>query len=157
MEKGSTNHKRYPMKYLLIILILATAACNPVKQVLKSQEKTEKVVQKYMADHPSKPDTVHLAGRDTILVRQSVKIDTIPLPYPVKERYTETITRDRVIHDTLVITKCDGLEAVQKQVKELTDRLDRAEEKAGWWQKACLITWGILVVAVGAFIFLKLR
>ena len=146
------------MKFLLFALAVVLAvSCNPVKKVLQDPAKTQKVMEAYMAEHPSRPDTVHLAGRDTILVRQSLQIDSIPLPYPVNHRYTETYYRDRVIHDTLVITKCDGLEVLQKQVAGLTERLDRAEDSAAWWQKAALFTWGILALGIGGYIFTKLR
>lgn len=54
------------MKTIFFLLFLSIIACNPVKQVLKSPDKTQKVVDGYLKIHPFVNDTTeHFTPGDT--------------------------------------------------------------------------------------------
>jgi hypothetical protein len=135
---------------------LATSGCNPVKQVLKSPEKTEAVVVEYVKRNPPKNDTnyIYLPG-DTIETYQVI-YDSVRLPYPVNHKYTEVRTIERTIVDTVKQTVIDRtlLGALEKRVnlleKELDDWKDKAQRRG--WLLAFLIT---LIVGGGIFYLVK--
>jgi hypothetical protein len=149
------------IKWIIIALFtalfyFATSGCNPVKQVLKSPEKTEAVVVEYVKRNPPKNDTnyVYMPG-DTIETFQVI-YDSVKLPYPVNHKYTEVRTIERTIVDTVEVTIIDRklLGALEKRVnvleKELDDWKDKAQRRG--WILAFLIT---LIVGGGVFYLVK--
>jgi hypothetical protein len=149
------------VKWIIIALCaamfyFATSGCNPVKQVLKSPEKTEAVVVEYVKRNPPKNDTnyVYVPG-DTIETFQVV-YDSVRLPFPVNHRYTEKHYIDRIIVDTVKQTVIDrsfmaALESrIGKLETELEDWKDKAQRRG--WILAFLIT---LIVGGGIFYVVK--
>jgi hypothetical protein len=135
---------------------LATSGCNPVKQVLKSPEKTEEVVVEYVKRNPQKNDTVYkyLPG-DTIETYQVI-YDSVKLPYPVNHKYTEVRTIERTIVDTVKIEVIDRkfIDALDKRVKALEGELAEWKDKAktrGWW----LVVLITIIVGSGVFYLVK--
>lgn len=97
-------------QYLPLLLLLI--GCNAVKNVKKSQFKTQQVVEHYLKTHPFKNDTItNVIPGDTIT---EIEVDTLIEPFFqtdsfYRDRYhtiTKTITKRRV--DTLVKTVRDN-------------------------------------------------
>jgi hypothetical protein len=149
------------VKWIIIALgaalfYFATSGCNPVKQVLKSPEKTEAVVVEYVKRNPPKNDTnyVYMPG-DTIETFQVI-YDSVRLPYPVNHKYTEIRTIERTVVDTIKETVIDRsmMAALEKRIIKLEDELEDWKDKAQrrGWILAFLI---ILVVGGGVFYLVK--
>jgi hypothetical protein len=102
---------------MVLLFYLATTGCNPVKQVLKSPEKTEQVVVEYVKRNPVKNDTIYIPG-DTITT-YDVIYDSVKLPYPVNHKYTEIRTVEHTITDTVEIIDRKLLGALEKRVTKL--------------------------------------
>ena len=77
------------MRYLLLLLFLG---CNPVKQVLRDQDKLEQVAKVVVAGGWCVSDTTFITKSDTL-----TKIDTLT--------YIDTETYTQIVNDTIYITK----------------------------------------------------
>jgi hypothetical protein len=144
---------------LLSILFILVAGCNPVKQVLKSKERTAQVVREYIKDNPAKNDTIFKPGE---VIRLDTTIyDTIPLPYPVNHKYTETHYIKEHSRDTIEIMDRkfekffnDRLTALEKQFAEMKADRDywRAEARVRlYW----LI--GLIAIIIGSGIMYAIK
>jgi len=78
------------MRYLLFILIFIS--CNPVKQVLRDQEKLEEVAKVVVKGGWCANDTTFITKSDTL-----IDVDTLT--------YINTETQTQIINDTTYITK----------------------------------------------------
>ena len=138
-----------------LLFYLAIGGCNPVKQVLKSQQKTEEVVREYVKTNPPKNDTAFIPG-DTLTITKVVR-DSIPLPYPVNHKYTETHYIDRTITDTVKVIDRSFIDALNNRLSKL--ELEFAEMKADrdkWKGMAQVrLYWliGLIAMIVGAGVF----
>jgi hypothetical protein len=116
------------------LFYFAAMGCNPVKQVLKSPEKTEQVVVEYVKRNPVKNDTIYIPG-DTITT-YDVIYDSVKLPYPVNHKYTEIRTIEHTIRDTVEIIDRKLLGALEKRVdkleKDLTHWKNLAQKRGLW-------------------------
>ena len=83
-----------PVHNLLIpLLSVAVFACNPVKQVLKDDKKTQAVVDSFLLRHPYKNDTLtqYLPGKTDTLAQYFTLRDTITEKVPC-DTFTKTTT-----------------------------------------------------------------
>jgi len=94
------------MKYILLILLFVS--CNPVKQVLRDQNKLEQVAKVVVAGGWCANDTTFITKSDTIIdVDTIIRIDTETYTQIVNDSvyFTKWKTRDIIksvtIHDTL--------------------------------------------------------
>lgn len=78
------------MRYLLFILLIIS--CNPVKQVLRDQDKLEQVAKVIVKGGWCANDTTFITKSDTL-----IKIDTLT--------YVNTETYTQIINDSVYITK----------------------------------------------------
>lgn len=117
---------------LAILFYFATTGCNPVKKVLKSEEKMQQVVVEYRKKHPAKNDTFYIPG-DTITNSYTV-VDSIPLPYPVNHKYTERYYTDRIIKDTVKVIDRDLITAAFARVDTALNRLQAMTVDRNEWR-----------------------
>jgi hypothetical protein len=126
------------MKHLsLLTLVILALACNPVKQVLKSESKTQQVIEAYIKTHPFKNDTIlTVLPGDTITTE---KIDTITqtiyktIKDTVYATKTNTVTRviEKRITDTVreSVNNYDFVNALNKQNENLKQEGIRKDEQ----------------------------
>ncbi len=134
----------------LLIIILLFASCNPVKKVLRSQEATEEVVREYVKANPPKNDTTFIRGKDSIIER--VELDTIPLPYPVKERYVERHYKEVSRVDTSKIKDRELLDALNKRLTVVENLLVQMTTERDYWRKEARTRLYFLLGIVGLFV-----
>ena len=146
------------MRYFLIVLLFI--GCNPVKQVLRDQEKLEEVAKVVVKGGWCANDTTFITKSDTLLV-----IDT--LIHTEVETYTQIIndtayitkwkTRDIIksttIHDTLKSYIVDNarVRLLQADSSRLTYELNDWEHKA----KKRQIWIFVLLGLIGLYFYLK--
>jgi len=146
--------------YILLILaaiflmgaVLMMMSCNATKKVLKNPVATEKVALEYIKKNPRKNDTTFLPGK--IIVTDTTIFDTIPLPYPVKEKYTETKYRETLVRDTIRIVDRTFEQALVKRVDALEIGLAEMKQERNKWRTEAWI-WRGIIFAVMAFFILK--
>ena len=134
----------------ILIIILLFASCNPVKKVLKSQEATERVVREYVKANPPKNDTTFIRGKDSIIER--VELDTIPLPYPVKERYVERHYKEVTRVDTSKIKDKELLDALNKRLTVVENLLVQMTTERDYWRKEARTRLYFLLGIVGLLV-----
>jgi hypothetical protein len=136
----------------MIGAILLMTSCNATKQVLKSPTATEKVAMEYIKRYPPRNDTQYIPGK--IITKDTTIYDTVPLPYPVKERYTEQHFKEILVHDTLKITDRSFAEGLAKRVDalELNEKALKAELKE--WKTEAYVHRGIWI---GIIVFFAVR
>lgn len=133
------------MRRLVIIILLAS--CNPVKQVLNSKDKTERVVREYVKNHPPKNDTLYIPGE--VILRDTSWVDSIPIPFPVNHTIREVRIMEKAIRDTIKITDRSMLEALNNRLTKL--EIDYAELKADrdyWRQQARVRLYALILLIV---------
>ena len=162
MTKGRMSKSEIG-KWIIIILFMAMMVllfgCNPVKQVLKSQEKTEEVVRQYVKTNPPKNDTAFIPG-DTLTITKVV-VDSIPLPYPVNHKYTETHYIDRTITDTVKVIDRSFIDALNNRLSKLELEFAEMQADRDRWKSAAQVRlyWliGLIVIIVGAGVFYVIK
>jgi hypothetical protein len=120
---------------LALLAALLLMSCNPVKKVMKDPVKVEKVVAKWRLTHPLDTAKIIIKGRDTTIINEVVRVDSIRLPYPINHRYTEIRIKDRLVTDTVylrdtamigvLIRKIEGLEVAISELKAENKSLKR--------------------------------
>lgn len=148
------------MRYLILLIILIS--CNPVRQVLRDQEKLEEVAKVVIKGGWCANDTTFIVKSDTTTV-----IDTLVEIYPdveirtvndttyVTEYKTKTINKTLTIHDTIKSYIVDNsrirlLEADSTRLSNLSiEYKAKADSRLNW-----LIS---LLVLIALYIYLKLR
>jgi hypothetical protein len=134
----------------ILIIILLFASCNPVKKVLRSQEATEQVVREYVKANPPKNDTTFIRGKDSVIER--VELDTIPLPYPVKERYVERHYKEVTRVDTSKIKDKELLDALNKRLTVVENLLVQMTTERDYWRKEARTRLYFLLGIVGLLV-----
>ena len=147
---------------ILLFLILWLFSCNPVKQVLRDQEKLDAVAKVVVAGGYCANDTTFIVKSDT-----TIKVDTLvqnDTTIQVETRNDTTfltrlkyrdIIKSITIHDTIKSVIVDNARLNLIQADLTAERIkskeweSKAEKRAGW-----LI---ILILAIAGFIYLKLR
>jgi hypothetical protein len=146
-------------RLIALLSIVLLAACNPVKQVLKSKEKTDEVVRQYVKENPPKNDTTFIPGE--VIFRDTTIRDSVPLPYPVNHRYTETRIIEQHIRDTIKVIDRSFIEALNNRLEKLESEFTEMKADRDRWKSAAQIRlyWllGLILIIVGAGVFYVIR
>jgi hypothetical protein len=150
------------MRTKISLLLLLLIGCNPVKQVLRDQEKLEEVAKVVVKGGWCANDTTFVVKSDTLVeVDTLVKIDTLTDTYVLNDTTyitkwkTREITKSITIHDTIKSFIVDNarvrlLQADSTRLINLAnDYKSKADSRLNW-----LIS---LLVLIALFIYLKLR
>jgi len=95
------------MRHLLLLLIFIS--CNPVKQVIRDQDKLEEVAKVVIKGGWCANDTTYITKSDTL-----VEVDTLIT--------TDTLTDTYIINDTVYLTKWNTREITKTLTIHDTDR-----------------------------------
>jgi hypothetical protein len=150
------------MRTKISLLLVLLIGCNPVKQVLRDQEKLEKVAKVVVKGGWCANDTTFITTSDTLVeVDTLVMIDTLTDTYVLNDTTyitkwkTREITKSITIHDTIKSFIVDNarvrlLQADSTRLINLAnDYKSKADSRLNW-----LIS---LLVLIALFIYLKLR
>jgi hypothetical protein len=150
------------MKTKISLLLLLLIGCNPVKQVLRDQDKLEEVAKVVVKGGWCANDTTFIVKSDTLVeVDTLVRIDTLTDTYVLNDTTyitkwkTREITKSITIHDTIKSFIVDNarvrlLQADSTRLINLAnDYKSKADSRLNW-----LIS---LLVLIALFIYLKLR
>jgi len=149
---------RTKISFLLLLLI----GCNPVKQVLRDQEKLEEVAKVVVAGGFCANDTTFITTSDTLVeIDTLVRIDTLTDTYVLNDTTyitkwkTRDIIKSTTIHDTLKSFIVDNarVRLLQADSTRLTNLANEYKSKADS-RLNLLIS---LLVLIALFIYLKLR
>ena len=138
------------LRLILLWILLLLIGCNPVKQVLKSPEKTGRVVVEYVKNNPPKNDTIFIPG--TVTVKDTTIFDTIPLAYPVNHKYTETRVIEKRVRDTITIIDRSFTEALATRLKALEVQVSDLKTDRDYWRKEARTRLYVLIGIVALFI-----
>ena len=152
------------IKWLIIILMVAVmyvafTSCNSVKQVLKSKEKTEKVVRQYVKDNPPKNDTLFIPGE---VIRLDTTIyDSIKVPYPVDHKYIEKHYIKEHSRDTIKVIDRSFIDALNNRLTALEKEFVEMKADRDYWKSAARVRLylliGLLTLILGAGVFYVIR
>jgi hypothetical protein len=150
------------MKPKISLLLVLLIGCNPVKQVLRDQDKLEEVAKVVVKGGWCANDTTFVVKSDTLVeVDTLVRIDTLTDTYVLNDTTyitkwkTREITKSITIHDTIKSFIVDNarvrlLQADSTRLINLAnDYKSKADSRLNW-----LIS---LLVLIALFIYLKLR
>ena len=148
------------MRYLLLLILFI--ACNPVKQVLRDQDKLEEVAKVVVKGGWCANDTTFIVKSDTLvefdtLVNIDIQVDTQKVNefVYITNWKTRDIIKSITIHDTIKSFIVDNarvrlLQADSTRLINLAnDYKSKADSRLNW-----LIS---LLVLIALFIYLKLR
>ena len=148
------------MKTRISLLLLLLIGCNPVKQVLRDQEKLEQVARVVVKGGWCANDTTFIVKSDTIIdvdtlveVKTDIEVETINDTTYVTKWKTNTITKTLTIHDTLKSYIVDNarVRLLQTDSARLTYELNEWEGKAKRRQ-----LWIFLLIGMmGAYFYIK--
>jgi len=156
-----------PLNVLLIAMIFLffifwLLSCNPVKQVLRDQEKLEEVAKVVVKGGWCANDTTFVVKSDTLVeVDTLVRIDTLTDTYVLNDTVyftkwkTRDITKSITIHDTIKSYIVDNarVSLLQADSARLTGEVIQWKGKAD-----SRLNWLIsLLVIIALFIYLKLK
>jgi len=146
------------MRYLLLLMLFI--GCNPVKQVLRDQEKLEEVAKVVVKGGWCANDTTFITTSDTLVELDTlVRIDTLTDTYVLNDTtyITKWKTRDIVksvtIHDTIKSFIVDNarVRLLQADSARLTYELNEWQGKA----KKRQLWIFILIGMMGAYFYIK--
>jgi len=149
---------RTKISFLLILLV----GCNPVKQVLRDQEKLEEVAKVVVKGGWCANDTTFVVKSDTLVeVDTLVRVDTLTDTYVFNDTTyitkwkTRDITKSITIHDTIKSFIVDNARVRLLQADSVRLSNDLTEWKGKANNRLSLLI--LLLIAIGIFIYLKLR
>ncbi len=150
------------MRTKISILLLLLIGCNPVKQVLRDQEKLEEVAKVVVKGGWCANDTTFVVKSDTIVdidtlveIQTDLEISTINDTTYITKWKTNTITKTLTIHDTIKSFIVDNarVRLLQADSTRLTNLANEYKSKAD-----SRLNWLIsLLVLIALFIYLKLK
>lgn len=150
------------MKTKISLLLLLLVGCNPVKQVLRDQEKLEEVAKVVVKGGWCANDTTFVVKSDTLVeVDTLVRIDTLTDTYVFNDTtyITKWKTRDIIksitIHDTIKSFIVDNarVRLLQADSVKFTNLANDYKAKAD-----SRLNWLIFfLVIISLFVYLKLR
>jgi hypothetical protein len=150
------------MKIRISLLLLLLIGCNPVKQVLRDQEKLEKVAKVVVKGGWCANDTTFVVKSDTLVeVDTLVRFDTLTDTYVFNDTTyitkwkTRDIVRSITIHDTIKSFIVDNARVRLLQADSVRLSNDLTEWKGKANNRLSLLI--LLLIAIGIFIYLKLR
>ena len=150
------------MRAKISLLLLLLIGCNPVKQVLKNQEMLEEVAKVVIKGGWCANDTTFVVKSDTLVeVDTLVRVDTLTDTYVFNDTTyitkwkTREITKSITIHDTVKSFIVDNarVRLLQADSVRLTNEVTEWKGKAD--NRLSLLI--LLLIAIGIFIYLKLR
>ena len=150
------------MKTKISLLLILLIGCNPVKQVLRDQDKLEQVAKVVIAGGWCANDTTFITKSDTLvefdtLINLKLEVDTQKVNEYVyiTNWKTRDIVKSVTIHDTLKSFIVDNARVRLLQ----TDSARLSGEIIEWKGKAdSRLNWLLsLLVIIAVFIYLKLR
>jgi hypothetical protein len=148
------------MKYLFLLLIFIS--CNPIKQVLRDQDKLEQVAKVIVKGGWCANDTTFITKSDTL-----IKVDTLVTTDTVNEVLvyndsvfitkwkTREIIKSITIHDTLRSYIVDNarIKLLQADSVSLTIKMNEYKHKAN-----TRLSWLIsLLIIAGVYVYFKVR
>ena len=146
------------MRYFFFILLFIS--CNPVKQVLRDQDKLEQVAKVVVKGGWCANDTTFITTSDTLVELDTlVRIDTLTDTYVLNDTTyitkwkTRDITKTLTIHDTIKSFIVDNarVRLLQTDSARLTYELNEWEGKAKKRQ-----LWIFLLIGmIGAYFYIK--
>lgn len=150
------------MRAKISLLLLLLIGCNPVKQVLRDQEKLEEVAKVVVKGGWCANDTTFITKSDTLVeVDTLVRIDTLTDTYVLNDTTyitkwkTRDITKSITIHDTIKSFIVDNarvrlLQADSARLSvEMNEWKGKANNRLNW-----LLS---LLVIIALFIYLKFK
>jgi hypothetical protein len=150
------------MKPKISLLLVLLIGCNPVKQVLRDQEKLEEVAKVVVKGGWCANDTTFVVKSDTLVeVDTLVRVDTLTDTYVLNDTTyitkwkTRDITKSITIHDTIKSFIVDNarVRLLQADSARLTGEVIQWKGKAD-----SRLNWLIsLLVIIALFIYLKLK
>ena len=150
------------MKTKISLLLLLLIGCNPVKQVLRDQEKLEEVAKVVVKGGWCANDTTFITTSDTLVELDTlVRIDTLTDTYVFNDTTyitkwkTREITKSITIHDTIKSFIVDNARVRLLQADSVRLSNDLTEWKGKANNRLSLLI--LLLIAIGVFIYLKLR
>ena len=150
------------MRTKISLLLILLIGCNPVKQVLKNQEMLEEVAKVVVKGGWCANDTTFVVKSDTLVeVDTLVRVDTLTDTYVFNDTTyitkwkTREITKSITIHDTVKSFIVDNarVRLLQADSVRLTNEVTEWKGKAD--NRLSLLI--LLLIAIGIFIYLKLR
>jgi hypothetical protein len=157
-----------PLNILLIALIFVffifwLLSCNPVKQVLRDQEKLEEVAKVVVKGGWCANDTTFVVKSDTLVeVDTLVRIDTLTDTYVLNDTVyftkwkTRDITKSTTIHDTIKSFIVDNARVRLLQADSARLTTEVGEWKAKAKQRQLWLFFIIAIIAVGLYIKSKI-
>ena len=150
------------MRTKISLLLVLLVGCNPVKQVLRDQEKLEEVAKVVVKGGWCANDTTFVVKSDTIVdidtlveIQTDLEISTINDTTYITKWKTNTITKTLTIHDTIKSFIVDNarVRLLQADSTRLTNLANEYKSKAD-----SRLNWLIsLLVLIALFIYLKLK
>jgi hypothetical protein len=150
------------MRAKISLLLILLVGCNPVKQVLRDQEKLEEVAKVVIKGGWCANDTTFVVKSDTLVeVDTLVRVDTLTDTYVFNDTTyitkwkTRDIIRSITIHDTIKSFIVDNARVRLLQADSVRLSNDLTEWKGKANNRLSLLI--LLLIAIGVFIYLKLR
>ena len=150
------------MRRKISLLLILLVSCNPVKQVLRDQEKLEEVAKVVVKGGWCANDTTFVVKSDTLVeVDTLVRVDTLTDTYVFNDTTyitkwkTRDIVRSITIHDTIKSFIVDNARVRLLQADSVRLSNDLTEWKGKANNRLSLLI--LLLIAIGVFIYLKLR
>jgi hypothetical protein len=150
------------MRTKISLLLILLVGCNPVKQVLRDQEKLEEVAKVVVKGGWCANDTTFVVKSDTLVeVDTLVRVDTLTDTYVFNDTTyitkwkTRDIVRSITIHDTIKSFIVDNARVRLLQADSVRLSNDLTEWKGKANNRLSLLI--LLLIAIGVFIYLKLR
>ena len=141
------------MRYLLLLMLFI--GCNPVKQVLRDQEKLEEVAKVVVKGGWCANDTTFITKSDTLVELDTlVRIDTLTDTYVLNDTTyitkwkTRDITKTLTIHDTIKSFIVDNarVRLLQTDSARLAFELNEWEGKAKKRQLWIFLLLGVIAL-----------
>jgi hypothetical protein len=150
------------MRTKISLLLILLVGCNPVKQVLRDQDKLEEVAKVVVKGGWCANDTTFVVKSDTLVeVDTLVRVDTLTDTYVFNDTTyitkwkTRDIVRSITIHDTIKSFIVDNARVRLLQADSVRLSNDLTEWKGKANNRLSLLI--LLLIAIGVFIYLKLR
>jgi len=148
------------MRYFLFILLFIS--CNPVKQVLRDQDKLEQVAKVVVAGGWCANDTTFITKSDTLIYTDTIiRIDTETYTQIINDTTYITKWKSRdikttiTIHDTLKSYIVDNarIKLLQTDSTTLTQKMNEYKRKAN-----TRLSWLLsLIIIIGVYVYFKLK
>lgn len=148
------------MRTKISLLLLLLIGCNPVKQVLRDQEKLEQVARVVIASGWCANDTTFIVKSDTLVevdtlveIQTDLEVTTINDTTYVTKWKTNTITKTLTIHDTIKSFIVDNarVRLLQADSSRLSNEVIRWEGKAKKRQLWIFLLLGV----IAAYFYIK--